>query len=275
MPELPEVETVVNALRPHTVGRLIASVTTSGFKLRHPVDLERRTEISGRVIADIRRRAKYIIIDLGDNNGLLFHLGMSGSFRVEPAERKCRKHDHVILNLDDGNSIRFNDPRRFGIAKYVAINQETNEPDELTALGPEPLSDDFSAAYLVAACKGRNKPIKNLIMDNHVVVGVGNIYASESLFRSGIRPTKPSSTLSKTRLSRLQQAIRDVLHDAIKAGGSTIHTFERVDGTEGGFQRHLDVYGLAGETCGSCKRGTIRSLTLAGRSTYYCPVCQK
>lgn len=275
MPELPEVETVINALRPHLIGRRIMSVVTSGFRLRHDVDLASRLELCGRTVSALRRRAKYIIVEFDDQTGLLFHLGMSGSFRVEPSETTCRKHDHVILQLDNDTSLRFNDPRRFGVAKYMHHLGSACEPPELSRLGPEPLEEDFSVAYLVDRCATRKKPIKNLIMDNQIVVGVGNIYASESLFRAGIRPTSPSKNLSKVRLKRLHHAIINVLNDAIQAGGSTIHTFENVDGSEGGFQRHLDVYGMAGTRCAGCNRGTIRSLVMAGRSTYYCPVCQR
>jgi len=272
MPELPEVETVTNALRPHLVGRTIRLISVSGLRLRHVVDLHSRTELCGRQILSLRRRSKYILFELRDGGGLLFHLGMSGSFRVEPEGTERRKHDHVIIDLDDETSLRFNDPRRFGIAKYVELD---GEPYEFQKLGPEPLEDSFSVAYLMASCSDRKRPIKNMIMDSHIVVGVGNIYASESLFRAGIRPVTPAHQISRQRLKRLHQAIRDVLSDAIRAGGTTIHSFETVDGSEGGFQRHLDVYGLAGETCGTCKRGIIRSSVMAGRTTYYCPVCQR
>jgi formamidopyrimidine-DNA glycosylase len=274
MPELPEVETVVRALRPYVVDRRIEGVSASGLRLRHEVVLHRDSSLIGSRIASVRRRAKYVLLDVGEGRAIMFHLGMSGSFRVEAKDDEWIKHDHVVIDLDNGASVRFNDPRRFGMARVVNLGDDGN-PIDLAHLGPEPLTEAFSLPYLVETCRGKTKPIKNLVMDNSAVVGVGNIYASESLFRAGIRPTAKAGAIGRKRLGRLVEAIRTVLKDAIEDGGSTIKSFGGVNGSEGKFQQRLDVYGKDGERCGRCLRGIVRKLVQAGRSSYFCPICQR
>jgi formamidopyrimidine-DNA glycosylase len=275
MPELPEVETVVNALRPYIEGRRIDSVTCMVDRLRRPLDLVGNRKLIGQEILSVWRRAKYILAELSGNHVLLLHLGMTGSFRIEPQGQECRPHDRVRLDLDDGMSWRFHDPRRFGQIEVLPISGPGALPDALPTLAPEPLSDAFDVDWLRAACRGRLRPIKNLIMDNALVVGVGNIYASESLFRAGIHPQQPAGELSLPRLRRLHAAIREVLREAISFGGTTIINFAGVDGSEGSFWRELHVYGRDGLPCLCCKRGKIRRLVMAGRSSFFCPVCQR
>ena len=275
MPELPEVETVVRAVRPHLVGRAVTAVTTTVERLRTPLRLAGDRRLLGRAIVDVRRRAKYVIAELDGGHALLLHLGMTGSFRIQPAAAGLSVHDRVSFALDDGNTWVFCDPRRFGQAEVHALPRPGGEPACLADLGPEPLGPDFDVDWLQHACRGRRRPIKNLIMDQDVVVGVGNIYASEALFRAHIRPMTAAGRLSRARLRRLHTAIREVLHEAIAAGGTTIINFKTVDGSEGLFRRALRVYQRTGERCRRCGRGRIRRLVQSGRSSYYCPVCQR
>ena len=275
MPELPEVETVTQALRTYLLGRKILYVECYIDKLRYPLDLEAFSALKGLQILDIRRRAKYIIFELEKQLSMLTHLGMTGSWRLESINEPKRKHDHVAFFLDHEEVLRYNDPRRFGFIEIVPLNQPGEEPATLPELAPEPLSPEFDIDWLQKVCAPRTKPIKNLIMDNALVVGVGNIYASEALFRAGIRPQAIAKTLSRQRLKKLHRAIIDVLQDAIAAGGSTIINFTSLNSQEGYFSRSLNVYGRAGEVCLKCERGRINRSVMAGRSTFYCGVCQR
>ncbi|NQZ70087.1 MAG: bifunctional DNA-formamidopyrimidine glycosylase/DNA-(apurinic or apyrimidinic site) lyase [Lentisphaeria bacterium] len=275
MPELPEVETVCNALKPHLVGAKIINIQVLNPALRNPVNLLEHPEIIDKKITALHRRAKYMIARIGKKHSLLIHLGMTGSFRIQDSQQPSLKHDHVILRLNKNRYCIYNDPRRFGQFEYHEIQMGKNTPDCLDHLGPEPFSDAFSDAYFSAACKNKVKPIKNLIMDNTVVVGVGNIYASEALFACAIHPERPAGKISKTKLNTLRSAIINTLEEAIKAGGSTIINFKSLDGSEGYFARQLMVYDRKGETCKRCKRGRIRQVQQAGRSSFFCPVCQR
>jgi formamidopyrimidine-DNA glycosylase len=275
MPELPEVETVTNALRPHLIGRRIERVDTYTERLRGVLDLEDRDELVDAEIVDVRRRSKYIIAELNNGSCLLMHLGMTGSFRTVPAGTERLKHEHVIFLLDNDVSWRYTDPRRFGIMEVHPLPEAGGVPEALGGLGPEPLSDDFPPLHLHDVSRGKKQPIKSFLMDNHNVVGVGNIYASESLFRSRIHPRTPAGRLSKERHRRLHAAICEVLGDAIKAGGSTIADFKGVDGSEGKFAQHLDVYARDGQPCSRCPDETVRKIVMSGRSTFYCPKCQR
>ncbi len=275
MPELPEVETVKRALAPHLLDRRICDIRTFSPTLRTPLAIAGHSDLIGQVIVDIRRRAKYMIWELQNCHALMFHLGMTGSFRIEAGPFDRQKHDHILIALDNHTTVCFNDPRRFGQAEHHVLPRAGAEPECLSGLAPEPLSDDFDLRWFRKICRDRQRPIKNLIMDNSCVVGVGNIYASEALFRAGIRPTAPAGGLSAARRRRLHASIRAVLADAIEAGGTTIINFQTVDGSEGRFRCHLDVYGKARERCGSCHRGIIRHTVMAGRSTFFCPICQR
>jgi formamidopyrimidine-DNA glycosylase len=274
MPELPEVETVTNALRPHLQGRRILRVDTHTPRLRHELSIADSAEIRDSQICGVRRRAKFVIVACESGYGILLHLGMTGSCRIECPDAPRRKHDHVEFLLDDGRVWRYNDPRRFGIVQVHPLGADGLPIDYFDGWGPEPLGAGFDAAYLHAASRRRRTPVKSLIMDNRCVVGVGNIYASEACFRAGIRPQKRADGLSKPKCIRLVSEIRAVLEDAIAAGGTTISDYRQVDGKEGQFARALAVYGREGEPCTGCE-SSIRKLVIGGRSTFYCPHCQR
>ena len=278
MPELPEVETIVRSLRPRLTGSVITAVSASVDRLRTPVDLPRLREVCcGRTICALRRRAKFILVSLDQGLGLLLHLGMTGAFRILPAQAPRTAHERVVWSLADGRSWRFADIRRFGSVHVCALPADPDaDPAELAGLGPEPLQPGFDGAYLYRVTRHRDRPIKNLIMDQAIVVGVGNIYASEALFRARISPRRRSGSLRGVALERLAAAIREVLAEATAAGGTTIDDFRDVDGTEGHFGTLLNVYGRRGQDClrcGSSQR--IQRLVQAGRASFYCPHCQR
>lgn len=274
MPELPEVETVCRALQGAISGSTIDRVTVSTKPLRNQIPAEALNgQLAGRHIQDIRRRGKFIIVDLGVEVGLLLHLGMTGSCRVAAAAARPVKHDHVVWHLRDGRDWIFNDPRRFGQVRLCRLAGADRRPDELSHLGPEPLGPAFTPAYLLAQTARRHQPIKNLIMDQRVVVGVGNIYASEALFAARILPRRQAWRISVSRLAALVEAIREVLRDAISCGGTTIRNFQSLDGSEGRFRACLQVYDRAGKPCPHCA-APVRRTVLAGRATYDCPRCQ-
>lgn len=273
MPELPEVETTRRGLLKTVKGQRIAEVELRRRDLRFPFPGDLQERLTDRTITDIRRRAKYLLIDLDSGDVLLAHLGMSGSFRVIPAVGyEPKKHDHVVLTLENGNLCVFHDPRRFGILDLFTAKQEA-EHALLVHLGPEPLSKDFSAKYLTEALIRRKGPIKPVLMDQKLVVGVGNIYASESLFLAGIHPETPAhKTVKKVPL--LVQSIQTVLKAAIDSGGSTLRDFLGADGASGYFQHRFQVYERENDACTQCG-SAIKSATHAGRSTYWCARCQK
>ncbi|AFT68502.1 Formamidopyrimidine-DNA glycosylase 2 [Alloalcanivorax dieselolei B5] len=269
MPELPEVETTRRGIEPHLTGRRLRSVTVREPRLRWPVD-ERVAALRDRPVLAVRRRAKYLLLDL-DGLYLGVHLGMSGTLRVVPEAAPLRKHDHVDLVLDSGQLLRFNDPRRFGAVLYLP---DLEQHPLFTGLGPEPLDAVFTGEWLHRRSRGRKASVKTFIMDNATVVGVGNIYAQESLFLAGIHPSRPAGRISLARYQRLAEAIREVLARAIEAGGTTLRDFTRVDGQPGYFAQELRVYGRAGEPCRQC--GTpLRGGRHGQRSTVYCPHCQR
>lgn len=272
MPELPEVETTRRGITPHLVGVGVSDVIVRNHKLRYPVS-KTLDRISGDRFVDIQRRAKYLILHLETRGSLIIHLGMSGSLRLSDPTVDLKKHDHVILELTNGKQLRFHDPRRFGIFLHLP-KEDPLKHRLLSKLGPEPLSDDFTAALLKQASTGRKAPIKQVIMDNKVVVGVGNIYASESLFRAGIRPTTAAARLTGPKLTRLVDTIQQVLSESIEQGGTTLRDFVNSDGQPGYFAQHLFVYGREGEPCRTCNT-PIRQKVIGQRSTYWCPKCQK
>ncbi|PIP02639.1 MAG: bifunctional DNA-formamidopyrimidine glycosylase/DNA-(apurinic or apyrimidinic site) lyase [Zetaproteobacteria bacterium CG12_big_fil_rev_8_21_14_0_65_54_13] len=270
MPELPEVEVVRTGLEPCLVGRRIESVTCHRTGLRYP--LPDMASLHGCLITAVRRRSKYLLIELSDERVLVWHLGMTGQFHVLHKDVPAGKHEHVRINLDNDTSLRYRDARRFGYAGLLAAGEQATHP-WFAALGPEPLGDAFDGACLSSRCRGRKAPIKTVIMDAHVVVGVGNIYAAESLFRAGIHPARAAGAVSAARLERLATCIRAVLGEAICAGGSTISDFVRADGRPGYFAHAFQVYGRTGLPCFVCG-GAIKRIQQSGRSSFYCSHCQ-
>lgn len=271
MPELPEVETTLRGIQPSLQGRRITDVVVRNASLRWPVptDVEKAR---GQQVGSCRRRAKYLLIETGESGGLMIHLGMSGSLRICDSNDAPRKHDHVDVILDNGKCLRFNDPRRFGMFDWWQPPVEAHPL--LAGLGPEPLGDGFSGAYLHERSRGRKGAVKNFIMDGKIVVGVGNIYASEALFMSGIHPSRAAGRISLARYVALCDAIRDVLARAIRRGGTTLRDFLNSDGNPGYFAQELLAYDREGQACFQC--GTpIRRKVIGQRSSYYCPRCQR
>ena len=271
MPELPEVETTRRGLAPHLVGATVADIVIRHPQLRWPIPSELPQLLRGRTIISLRRRAKYLLAEF-DHGTLILHLGMSGSLRILPAETPPEKHDHFDLVLGDGMLMRLRDPRRFGAVLWHEGDDSAHPL--LAALGPEPLEADFDGNHLYLATRNRSAAIKLVIMDNHIVVGVGNIYANEALFRAGIRPQLAASRLSRERCARLVAEIRATLQEAIAQGGSTLRDFVNSDGKPGYFQQHYWVYGRAGEPCRRCG-APIRQIKQGQRSSFYCPTCQR
>lgn len=270
MPELPEVETVRTGLEPLLVGRRIESVTCHRSSLRYP--LPGLAVLTGEKVMKVRRRAKYLLFDLEGGQVLVWHLGMTGQFHVLPQRVEAGAHEHVRFDLTDGQSLRYRDARRFGYAGLLNSDEVEQHP-WFIKLGPEPLAADFDAEHLLAACHNRKAPIKSVIMDAAVVVGVGNIYASEALFRAGIYPARAAKRISYKRLVVLTEMIKQVLAEAIEAGGSSISDFVHADGKPGYFSHAFRVYGRQGEACVCCGK-TIKRLIQSGRSTFYCSGCQ-
>ncbi len=271
MPELPEVETTRRGLLPHLQDRTVRSVQVREPRLRWPVPDALGQQLTGARLQTIDRRAKYLLFRF-DRGVLLAHLGMSGSMRLVPPDTPTLVHDHVLLGFDGPLQLRYNDPRRFGSLHWLAT-----EPDDhflLQALGPEPLDPAFSGAWLYQRARGRRAPVKSFIMDAATVVGVGNIYAAEALFRAGILPSRAAGRISAARYDRLAEAIRAVLGEAITMGGTTLRDFVSSDGQPGYFRQSLAVYGRAGEPCRTC--GTrLRGDRLGQRATVWCPRCQR
>jgi formamidopyrimidine-DNA glycosylase len=270
MPELPEVETTRRGIAPHLTGRRIERLLVREPRLRWPVPSELARALAGREVLDVRRRAKYLLIDVAGGSAIV-HLGMSGSLRVLARDTPLRTHDHVDLELADGRLLRYNDPRRFGCWLW----QPAGHTHELLAgLGPEPLSDDFDGDHLWRLSRGRAASVKTFLMDQANVVGVGNIYAAEALFAAGIAPTRPAGRVSRGRYTLLADAVRAILAHAIERGGTTLRDFLRPDGEPGYFEQELLVYGRAGEACRTC--GTpIVSRVIGQRSSFSCPRCQR
>lgn len=295
MPELPEVETVARGLRPAMEGRRIVAVELRRKSLRYPLPRDFAARLLQRAVDSVGRRAKYVLVGLDSGETLLIHLGMTGRLTVLPASGKSRnlgefyheeaagagangKHDHVVLGLDDGSRIVFTDPRRFGAMDIVRQGADGSHR-LLKVLGPEPLGNEFSSAHLAARFHGKKAPLKAALLDQGVVAGLGNIYVCEALFRSGLSPKRRAGSLAKTkagdpRLDPLVRNIRDILAEAIAAGGSTLQDFAAADGASGAYQQRFLVYDREGEPCRRC-RGPIKRIVQSGRSTFYCPACQK
>ena len=275
MPELPEVETTRLGLAPHVVGRRVQRVLVRQASLRWPVPAALTTEWCNQEVTALERRGKYLLFR-NANGTAIAHLGMSGSMQIlQPARARAQapgKHDHLDVEFDSGAILRFTDPRRFG--SWLWTRDDPLRHRLLRNLGPEPLEDDFDGAHLHLKSRGRRVAVKNFIMDAAVVVGVGNIYASEALFLAGIRPTRPAQRISRQRYDQLAERIREVLTQAIEQGGTTLKDFVNGDGKPGYFARFLKVYDRAGQACPRCD-GTIGKKVIAQRSSYYCANCQR
>lgn len=270
MPELPEVETTLRGIQPYLLNHRVKRVTVRALKLRWPIPVEVK-KAEGQQVVGLQRRGKYLLLKL-EQGGLIIHLGMSGSLRVLSKSTPPRKHDHFDICTVDDMCLRFNDPRRFGALLWCEGDFMSHPL--LHSLGPEPLSADFTVDYLYGRSRNRKVAIKNFIMDGCIVVGIGNIYASESLFMAGIHPQRAAGRISHQRYQGLVEAIRDVLGQAINQGGTTLRDFSGTDGTPGYFAQNLLVYDRAGYACFQCGT-TIRSKIIGQRSSYYCPNCQK
>lgn len=269
MPELPEVETTRCGIAPHLLKQTVTDIVVRNRKLRWPVPHNLNT-LKGAVVQAVERRGKYILLRSTKGTAIL-HLGMSGSLRIVSASEPLRKHDHVDFYLSNGNCLRFHDPRRFGALLWAP--EDPHQHKLLCTLGPEPLGDDFDGAHLFAHSRKRTLTVKSFIMNSAIVVGVGNIYASEALFLAGIRPTIAAGKISRTRYIALANAIREVLGNAIAAGGTTLRDFVNPQGNPGYFKQSLYVYGRKGEACRQCKT-PVRHTVIGQRSSFFCPVCQ-
>jgi formamidopyrimidine-DNA glycosylase len=293
MPELPEVETVRRGLQPVMEGSRILNVQARRKDLRFPFQADFVSRLQGQTVTGLGRRAKYLMADLGSGDVLLMHLGMSGSFRVQKTERaetpgefhrprgKDVAHDHVVFHMSSGADVVFNDPRRFGYMKIIARNALDEEP-LLRGLGPEPLGNEFDAVLLARACAGKKTSLKAALLDQRVVAGLGNIYVCEALYRAGLSPRRLAMTLATKKgeptdhARRLVDAIHAVLNQAIEAGGSSLRDHRQTSGELGYFQHSFKVYDREGEPCGTkCGGGIVRRFTQNGRSTFWCPKCQK
>lgn len=275
MPELPEVEVCRCGLLPALAGKLIADVRVGDKPLRRPLPENLARSLTGCRIVAILRRGKYLLFDCRKAEGrgwLIVHLGMSGNLGLVPAGSQAGPHDHVDLRVGE-RLLRFSDPRRFGLIDWLD-GAEPGQYPALAHLGIEPLSEEFTGAWLHEAFRSRAAPVKNVLMEARTVVGIGNIYASESLFRAGISPRRAAGRISLPACRRLVAAIRETLQAAIAAGGSSIRDYVHSDGGSGCFQLECAVYGRAGQVCRRCG-GTVRRVRQAGRSTYYCPGCQR
>jgi formamidopyrimidine-DNA glycosylase len=291
MPELPEVETVRRGLAPAMEGARFAQVEARRRDLRWPLPKDFAQRLQGQTVQGLGRRAKYLLADLSSGEVLLMHLGMSGSFRLRRNGQqvlgdpryfeiaKDEKHDHVVFHMSNGATITFNDPRRFGSMKLVPRAKLEQEP-LLRGLGPEPLGNEFDAAMLAKACAGKKTSLKAALSDQRIVAGLGNIYVCEALFRARLSPKRQAATIAdrhgkpNERALALVDAIKAVLNDAIVAGGSSLRDHRRADGSLGDFQHRFQVYDREGEPCPTCK-GKIKRIVQTGRSTFYCPSCQK
>ncbi len=283
MPELPEVETVRRGLAPVLEGRRIARAEVRRPDLRWPLPEGMAGRLAGARVLALARRSKYLLADLSTGETLLIHLGMSGRLLVSGrmlgdfahAHPAPERHDHVVLDIEGGARITFNDPRRFGHMDLMPTAAAGAHP-LLAGLGPEPLGNGFHEDYLIARLRGRAMPVKSALLDQRLVAGLGNIYVAEALFRAAIAPTRPAGRIAARRVARLVPAIRDVLTEAIAAGGSSLRDFRQTGGELGYFQHAFRVYGREGAPClGEGCSGTVRRIVQSGRSTFFCPRCQR
>ena len=274
MPELPEVETVRRGLEPVITGQRITRADIRREGLRWPFPENMAARLEGQRVDRLRRRAKYILVDLDGGETLIIHLGMSGRMLISDGDAPI-KHDHVVLDMENGARITFNDPRRFGMMDLCATDQ-LDAHRMFVGMGPEPLGNAFNAQYLKDRLKGRKMPIKSALLDQKIVVGLGNIYVCEALWRAKIPPTCKAGDISAKKMAELVPTIRDVLAEAIESGGSSLKDYRQADGELGYFQHSFAVYGREGEPCKTEGCGQeIARIVQSGRSTFYCPKCQK
>ena len=274
MPELPEAESICRALNAALRDRVITRVEVFTPAMRTSLLPIKDADLPGHRILGVRRRGRYLFADLDDKRGLLMHFGMSGVVRVEPLSVPKRKHEHVFIHLDNGKVFRFECTRRFSLLEVCDLPEGHNFPAQLDKLGVEPLEKEYTPSYLYNASRKKKLPVKSFIMDNNVVVGIGNIYANESLFACGIRPDRPAETLSQKECGAIVENSVRILREAIKCGGTTISDFLNVDGSEGKFVQKLAIYGKAGTPCPKCGK-IIECVRIGGRSSFFCPQCQK
>lgn len=271
MPELPEVETTVRGIENHLIGKTIKKVILRTDKLRWPIPKILIKQLKNQSINSVERRAKYIFINT--NNGtIIIHLGMTGSLRVIDTKTPVQKHEHVDIKLNNGKVLRYKDARKFGCVLWT--DNDPHQHELITRLGPEPLSKDFNADYLFTSTRGRTSAIKTHIMNQAIVVGIGNIYASEALFKAGIHPTKAAHRVSKEKLKLLVKTSKQTLKAAIKQGGTTLQDYINADGAPGYFAIKLKVYGREGEPCTVCDK-PIKAKVIGQRNSFYCTNCQK
>lgn len=271
MPELPEVETTLRGIKPHIEKQSVKEIIIRHPKLRWPMPKEITQILPGQTLRTITRRAKYLLLHF-DAGTLILHLGMSGRIRILTEPKAPQKHDHLDMVFANQRTLRFTDPRRFGAVLWT--NQDPNQHELLSAIGPEPLSSDFDGNYLFTQSRGKKVPVKVFIMNSNVVAGVGNIYATEALFQAQIYPKTPAGKVTAAQYEKLSRAIKNVLNHAIKKGGTTLKDFSASDGSPGYFSIELQVYGREGKSCVRCK-SKLKSMRLAQRATVYCPKCQK
>jgi formamidopyrimidine-DNA glycosylase len=276
MPELPEVETTRRGIEPHISGRVISRLIVRQPQLRWPIPKPLARLLKGRLIDRVQRRAKYLLLHIGTPEQLqgtvIIHLGMSGSLRIIEADEPPMAHDHVDIVLADGKALRYTDPRRFGCVLWQAAGEQPHVL--LASLGPEPLSGQFDGELLYQRSRGRKVAVKSLLMDNKIVVGVGNIYANEALFAAGIRPDRAAGKISRQRYLLLAAEVKSVLAEAIEQGGTTLRDFVGGDGKPGYFKQSLQVYGRGNQPCVSCQQ-PLKEIRLGQRSTVFCSRCQR
>lgn len=271
MPELPEVETTLRGIKPFVVNATLSSINVRNASLRWPVPVAELELLLGLQVISATRRAKYILLDL-QSAVVILHLGMSGSLRILDKSHVPQKHDHIDLIFNDSKILRFNDPRRFGC--LLVTKQPVEEHKLIAHLGPEPLSESFNSDYLFQQSRKCNIPLKNFIMQGQLVVGVGNIYASEALFLANIRPTRRAKQVTRGECKKLVAAIKHILRKSIEVGGTTLRDFTHVDGQAGYFKQKLQVYNRLNKPCRECG-GLIEKIVIGQRSSFYCPTCQK
>jgi formamidopyrimidine-DNA glycosylase len=272
MPELPEVETTCRGIRPHISGKTISDVIIRQPQLRWLIPDNLPQRLTGQVIQDVSRRAKYLLLKTNSAETVIIHLGMSGNLRIVNAKQNPEKHDHVDFVFTDDSVLRYNDTRRFGAVLCTSV--PIHQHKLISQLGPEPLSDEFSGIHLYHLSKNKKISVKAFIMDGHNVVGVGNIYASESLFKAGIHPNRQAGNVSLKRYQQLAECIKIVLQQAINQGGTTLRDFVNEKGNPGYFQQSLSVYGRVDKACKQCTK-PIKQIKIAQRASYYCSFCQK
>lgn len=273
MPELPEAETIGRALHRTLTGKTITQLEVFTPAMRTSLLPLKSAGLPGLKFTGIRRRGRYLMADLSDKRTLLMHFGMSGVVRVEGADVPRRKHEHVFIHLDDGKIFRFECTRRFSLLEIHTVNEKLL-PESLAKLGAEPLEDEFTGKMFFEVCRKRSVPVKNLLMDNAIVTGIGNIYAAEALFAAQVDPRRSGNTLTLKECEKITAAAKKILLAAIECGGTTISDFRHVDGSEGKFVQNLQIYGKKGDSCPICGK-IIESVRIGGRSSFFCPGCQK